>query len=49
MEYSIVKIKKDFNLYRPGDVIKVSPQMARILIEEDVAERYIREQYQDKD
>ena len=42
MEYSIVKIKKEFDWYRPGDVVSLSPMIAQRLIEDGIAERYIR-------
>ena len=49
MEYTILKIIKGNNCYMPGSIITVSPMMAQILIDDGIAERYVRNKNKDKD
>ena len=49
MEYVILRIIKGNNCYIPGSIITVTPMMAQILIDDGIAERYIRKQDKDKD
>ena len=44
MEYVILRIIKQEDWYRPGDITSVSPFLAQRLIEDGIAERYIRKQ-----
>jgi len=45
MEYVILKILKEDGRYRPGQITSVSPLMAKHLIDDGIAERYIRKQH----
>ena len=49
MEYTILKIIKGNNCYMPGSIITVSSMMAQILIDDGIAERYIRNKDKDKE
>ena len=42
MEYVILRIIKGNNCYIPGSIITVSPMMAQLLIDDGIAERYVR-------
>jgi len=48
MEYVILRIIKQEGWYRPGDIITVSPMFARRLIDDEIAERYVRKQNKDQ-
>jgi len=45
MEYVILRILKEEGFYKPGDITTVSPLMAQRLIDDGVAERYVRKQH----
>ena len=50
MEYVILRILKQEGWYRPGDITTVSPLLAKHLIDDGIAERYVRERdKKDKD
>ncbi len=42
MEYAIIRITKRYFQYGPEDIIRVSPLMAQRLIDDGIAERYVR-------
>ena len=44
MEYVILRILKNEGWYRPGDITTVSPLLAKRLIDDGIAERYVRKQ-----
>jgi len=48
MEYVILKILKEDGRYRPGQITSVSPLMAKHLIDDGIAERYIRNKDKDQ-
>lgn len=48
MEYVILRIIKQEGWYRPGDITTVSPLLAKRLIDDGIAERYVRKQDKDK-
>ena len=45
MEYVILRIIKRDGYSVPGDIITVSPLLAQRLIDDGIAERYIRKQH----
>ena len=49
MEYTILKIVKEEDSYKPGDIRKVSPLLAQRLIDEGIAVRYTRIKDKDKE
>ena len=48
MEYVILRIIKGNNCYIPGSIITVTPMMAQLLIDDGIAERYVRKQDKDE-
>lgn len=48
MEYVILRILKEDGRYRPGQITTVSPMFAKHLIDDGIAERYVRKQNKDK-
>jgi len=48
MEYVILKIIKRDGFSVPGAIVSVSPLLAQQLIDDGIAERYVREQSQDQ-
>jgi hypothetical protein len=48
MEYVILKILKEDGRYRPGQITSVSPLMAKHLIDDGIAERYVRNKDKDQ-
>ena len=49
MEYVILRIIKQDGWYRPGDITTVSPMLAKRLIDDGIAERYVRNKDKDKE
>ena len=49
MEYVILRILKEEGFYKPGDITTVSPLMAQRLIDDGIAERYVRDKTKDGD
>jgi len=49
MEYTILKIIKGTNCYIPGSIITVTPMMAQILIDDGIAERYVKKKNKDQE
>ena len=45
MEYVILRILKEDGRYKPGEITSVSPLLAKHLIDDGIAERYIRKQH----
>ena len=48
MEYVILRILKQEGGYRPGDITTVSPLLAKRLIDDEIAERYVRDKTKDE-
>ena len=48
MEYVILRIIKGSSCYIPGSIITVTPMMAQLLIDDGIAERYVRKQDKDE-
>jgi len=48
MEYVILRILKQEGWYRPGDITTVSPLLAKRLIDDEIAERYVRDKTKDE-
>ena len=49
MEYVILRILKQDGWYRPGDITTVSSLLAQRLIDDGIAERYVRDKTKDGD
>ena len=49
MEYVILRILKQEGWYRPGDITTVTPMMAQILIDDGIAEQYVKKKNKDQE
>jgi len=49
MEYVILRILKQDGHSVPGDIINVSPLLAQRLIDDGIAERYVRKENKDQE
>ena len=49
MEYVILRIIKRDGYSVPGDIITVSPLLAQRLIDDGIAERYVRKENKDQE